>query len=59
MYSLLYADDTLLISETEAKDKQRALDVTSKFCIQEKMTMNVSKTKYTAWFQNVESGFQS
>ena len=45
MYSLLYADDTLLLSETE-EDMQRALDATLKYCIQNKMTINVSKTKY-------------
>ena len=44
-YSLLYADDTLLLSETE-EDMQRALDATLKCCIQNKMTINVSKTKY-------------
>ena len=44
MYSLLYADDTLLLSETE-KDMKRALDATLKCCIQNKMTTNVSKTK--------------
>ena len=45
MYSLLYADDTLRLSETE-EDMQRALDATLKYCIQNKMTINVSKTKY-------------
>ena len=45
MYSLLFADDTLLLGETE-DDMQRALDATMKYCIQNKMTKNVSKTKY-------------
>ena len=45
MYSLLHADDTLLLSETE-EDMQRALDATLKYCIQKRMTINVSKTKY-------------
>ena len=44
MYSLLYGDDTLLLSETE-EDMQQALDATLKYCIQNKMTINVSKTK--------------
>ena len=45
MNPLLYADDTLLLSETE-EDMQQALDATLKYCIQNKMTINVSKTKY-------------
>ena len=45
MYSLLYADDTLLLSETE-EDMQRALDATLKNCIQNKMTIIISKTKF-------------
>ena len=42
MYALLYADDTLLLSEAE-EDMQGALDATLKYCIQNKMTINVSK----------------
>ena len=49
MYSLLYADDTLLLSESE-KDMQRALDANLKYCIQNKMTINVSKTKNIIFF---------
>ena len=45
MYALLYADDTLLLSETE-EDMQRALDATLKNCNENKMTINASKTKY-------------
>ena len=45
LYSLLYADDTILLSETE-EDMQRALDATMKYCNENKMTMNASKTKY-------------
>ena len=45
MYSLLYADDTLLLSGT-VDYTQRALDAAMKYCIQKKMTINVSKTKY-------------
>ena len=46
MYTLLYTDDTLLLNETEEEDMQRALDATMKYCTQNKMTINVSKTKY-------------
>ena len=45
MYSFLYADDTRLLSGNE-EDMQQALDATLKYCIQIKMTINVSKTKY-------------
>ena len=45
LYSLLYADDTILLSQTE-EDMQRALDATTKDCNENKMTINASKTKY-------------
>ena len=45
LYSLLHADDTILLSETE-EDMQRALDATTKYCYENKMTINASKTKY-------------
>ena len=51
LYSLLYADDTILPSETE-DGMQRALEATTtrprvrNYCTENKMTMNASKTKY-------------
>ena len=45
MYTLLYADDTLLLSESEA-DMQRALDATHQYCVRNNMTINASKTKF-------------
>ena len=45
LYSLLYADDTIFLSET-VEDMQRALDATTKNCKENKMTINASKTKY-------------
>ena len=47
LYSLLYADDTISLSETE-EDMQRALDATTKYCNENKMTMNASK--YGIWY---------
>ena len=45
LYSLLYADDTTLLLETE-EDMQRARDATTKYCNEYKLTMNASETKY-------------
>ena len=42
MNALLYAEDTLLLNETE-EDLQRALNATPKYCNDNKMTKNVSK----------------
>ena len=43
--SLLYADDTILLSETE-EDMQGALDAITKKCDENKMPINSSKTMY-------------
>ena len=45
MFALLYADDTVLISESEL-DKQKALDATAEYCIENNMKINVAKTKF-------------
>ena len=44
LFTLLYADDTILLSESE-KDLQTALDNLSTYCTQWKLTVNTSKTK--------------
>ena len=45
MYALLYADDTVLICESE-HDMQKALDATAEYCMENNMKINVSKTKF-------------
>ena len=45
MYALLYADDTMLICESEL-DMQKALDATAAYCMENDMKINISKTKY-------------
>ena len=44
IYALLYADDTVLLSEGEL-DMQKALDATAEHCWENNMKINVSKTK--------------
>ena len=48
IYSLLYAEDSPLLNETE-EEMQRTLDATLKQGFQNKMTTNVSNTKYMTY----------
>ena len=45
LFVLLYADDTLLLTETES-DMQRAVDATLQYCKQNRININIDKTKY-------------
>jgi hypothetical protein len=44
LFSLLYADDTIILSETEA-DMQYALAIFEKYCHHWKLKVNLQKTK--------------
>ena len=44
MFALLYADDTVILSENEA-ELQIALDSVHEYCIMYKLTVNTSTTK--------------
>ena len=44
LFSLLYAVDTIILSETEA-DMQYALSIFEKYCHQWKLKVNLQKTK--------------
>jgi hypothetical protein len=44
LFSLLYADDTIILSETEA-DMQYALAIFEKYCHHWKLKINLQKTK--------------
>ena len=44
LFSLLYADDTIILSDTEA-DMQYALTIFEKYCHHWKLTVNLQKTK--------------
>ena len=44
LFSLLYADDTIILSETEA-DMQYALAIFEKYCHQWKLKVNLQNTK--------------
>ena len=44
MFALLYADDTVILSENET-ELQNALDLVHEYCIMNKLTVNTSKTK--------------
>jgi hypothetical protein len=44
LFSLLYADDTTILSEIEA-DMQYALSIFEKYCHQWKLKVNLQKTK--------------
>ena len=45
LFVLLYADDTLLLTETES-DMQKAVEATLQYCKQNRMCINTNKTKY-------------
>ena len=45
MFALLYADDTVLMSESEL-DMQKALDATAEYCMENNMKINVAKTNF-------------
>ena len=45
LFVLLYADDTLLLTETES-DMQRAVEATLQYCKENRMCINIDKTKY-------------
>jgi hypothetical protein len=46
LFSLLYADDTIILPETEA-DMQYALAIFEKYCLHWKLKVNLQKTKVT------------
>ena len=45
MFALQYADDTVLMSESEL-DMQKALDATAEYCMENNMKINVAMTKF-------------
>ena len=44
LFALLYADDTIVLAENE-RSLQVALDSVHEYCVQNKLTVNTSKTK--------------
>ena len=48
MYILLYADDTIVMSES-ANELQKALDALGKYCDLWDLTVNTSKTKVVVY----------
>ncbi len=56
LFVLLYADDTILFSETK-KGLQQSLDVFKKYCIDWKLEVNVKKTKVMIFNSNRRTQF--
>ncbi len=59
MWSYLYVDDTIILSETFDKI-QKALDALPNYCLMSKLDVNISKTKIIIFFRfkvgNISNG---